>query len=389
MAINKTGTDCCGCTACAAVCPKDAINMVADPMGFKYPKVDYDKCIECGLCEKTCSFTDSYKTPDNFSQPIPYGARLKDINQLMKSRSGGAFVAFSDWILDKGGVIYGAGYKGHFIVSHKRAINSEQRDEFRGSKYVQSNLDEIFRAVKTDLEAGLWVLFSGTPCQTSGLQSFIPEKLKEKLVTVDIVCHGVPSPQIWQDYIHYLEDKERKFVIGVEFRDKKRFGWKAHKETITLAEPQTTVSTDIYTHLFFKNIMHRPSCGECKYCNIRRPADLTLADFWGWEKTGSHINDDDKGLSLVFVNTPKGKNIFDTVSDRFYVIQTSIENCMQSHLKSPTKLNPLYIEFANDYAAHGFKYVLRKYGNVGIRHKAKTALSLIKRIPLVIIRLFK
>lgn len=367
----KKGKECCGCTACASVCAHKAITMTPDSLGFLYPEVDMDKCVECGMCEKVCSFNDDYNTPDNFVSPIPFGARLKDIYEVMKSRSGGAFVAFSDWILDQDGIVYGAGFKDHFMVAHKRATTRGQRDEFRGSKYVQSNLDGIFHQVRKDLLDGRWVLFSGTPCQVSGLQSFLPMKLKEKLVTVDIVCHGVPSPQIWHDYLDYIEKKEHKIIIKVDFRDKKRFGWKAHKETFTLVEPLTTTTTTTYAYVFYQHIMQRPSCGECHYCNLRRPADLTLADFWGWERTGSHINDDDKGLSLVLVNTPKGKMIFDSVKTKFNYIEPRLEDCMQGHLKEPTKPNKHDAQFQKDYEAHGFEYVMKKYGNVGFGYKIK------------------
>lgn len=369
----KEGQDCCGCTACASVCPKDAICMVADTMGFKYPIVDYDRCIECGLCEKTCSFTPDYKTPDNFSEPIPFGVRIKDAKVLMDSRSGGAFTAFSDWILEKGGIVYGCGYEGHFIVTHKRATTAEGRDAFRGSKYVQSELDGIFRAVRDDLRQGKWVLFSGTPCQTSGLASYLSDSLKQRLLMVDIVCHGVPSPKIWKDYLAYVEDKTGMETIAIDFRDKKRFGWKAHKETLTLRMPsgvdEHTYSSDAYTYLFYRHIMLRPSCAHCRYCNLRRPSDLTLADFWGWEKTGSKINEDDRGLSLVLVNTPKGQHVFSETRKLFESFSPRLADCMQGHLKHSTSFSPLYDEFRQDYERRGFGYVLKKYGNVGWRHK--------------------
>lgn len=371
----NSGKNCCGCTACEAVCPKNAISMEPDFMGFKYPQVDYEKCIECKLCEKACSFNEEYKTPDNLTQPIPYGVRLKDTAEMMKSRSGGAFVAFSDWILKKGGVVYGAGYKNHFEVAHKRAANATERDEFRGSKYVQSDLAGIFKAVRHDLQQGLWVLFSGTPCQVAGLSAYIPTNLKEKLLTVDIVCHGVPSPHFWHDFLNYVEKKENKIVAGVDFRDKQRFGWRAHKETFTLMDPKSgqssALSSDTYTFLFYRHLMLRPSCSECKFCNLRRPADLTLADFWGWEKTDKSINKDDKGISLILLNTPKGKNVFEETKHQFDTISPKIEDCMQGHLIRPTTFGKNHDAFISDYESRGFKYVLYKYGNVSWRYKIK------------------
>lgn len=227
----KNKADCCGCTACNAVCPHDAITMRPDAMGFLYPVVDKDKCIDCGLCEKVCAFNDHYDISLNLPEPLAYAARHKDMDEIMKSRSGAAFAAISDYVLENGGIVYGAGYAEHFRVVHKRAITKEQRDEFRGSKYVQSDLRGVFRQVKQDLKGGLQVLFSGTPCQTAGLNSFIGRKLRTNLILVDIVCHGVPSPYLWRDYLAYIEKKHGDKIAWVNFRDKELFGWAAHRET--------------------------------------------------------------------------------------------------------------------------------------------------------------
>ena len=223
--------DCCGCTACASICNHDAITMEPDALGFLYPKVDESKCVECGLCEKVCAFNENYDKTLNLPKPDAYAARHKDMDEVMKSRSGAAFVAISDYILEQGGVVYGAGYKDHFRVAHKRATTKVERDEFRGSKYVQSDLTGVFRMVKQDLKNGLTVLFSGTPCQTSGLNSYVGKKLRENLVLIDIVCHGVPGPYIWRDYLAYLEKKQGDTITMVNFRDKEVVGWKAHRET--------------------------------------------------------------------------------------------------------------------------------------------------------------
>lgn len=385
----KSGKNCSGCTACFAVCPKDAITMQPDVMGFKYPIVNTDKCIECGLCEKVCSFNDHYPRPLDFEKPLPYGVRLKDISEVMKSRSGGAFVAFSDHILEQDGIIYGVGFRDGFVVEHQRAENKEKRDRFRGSKYVQSDLSDVFIKIKKDLETRK-VLFSGTPCQVAGLKSFIPKRLQDNLFTVDIVCHGVPSPFIWRDYLEYIKKRENKEIIGVNFRDKKLFGWKAHKETFELRDVNKKVieikSNDTFTNLFYQHIMLRPSCGNCKFCNLKRPSDLTLADFWGWEKTESNINKDDKGLSLILINSEKGQDVFDKVRYQFKLISPELKDCLQPCLERPYEFNPQSVQFTKDYQRFGFKYILFRYSNIGPIYKLQ---SYIRRIGRKIKRMLK
>lgn len=367
--------DCCGCTACASICNHDAITMEPDALGFLYPKVDESKCVECGLCEKVCAFNDNYDKSLNLPKPDAYAARHKDMDEVMKSRSGAAFVAISDYILEQGGVVYGAGYKDHFRVAHKRATTKEERDEFRGSKYVQSDLTGVFRMVKQDLKNGLTVLFSGTPCQTSGLNSYVGKKLRENLVLIDIVCHGVPGPNIWRDYLAYLEKKQGDTITMVNFRDKEVFGWKAHRETFKF---RTGGGKMNFTYVFYQHIMFRHCCGKCHFCNTTRPSDITIADFWGWEKTDPDINKDNKGVSLVFVNTLKGREIFEAVKDKIDTIPAELENCLQPNLQHPSIIHPKRMDFERDYIKHGFKYVMYKYGDAGWRYKYRKFMQMVK-----------
>ncbi len=350
-------SQCCGCTACASICAHDAITMQPDAMGFLYPVVDTDKCVDCGLCEKVCDFNDHYDTDLNLPQPDAYAARHKDMKEVETSRSGAAFIAISDYVLENGGVVYGAGYTDHFRVVHKRATTKEERDEFKGSKYVQSNMNTVFRQVKKDLKDGLTVLFSGTPCQTAGLNSYIGKKLREHLILVDIVCHGVPGPYLWRDYIAYLEKKQGDKICWVNFRDKQEYGWKAHHETFEFVNSGKMS----FTYLFYQHIMFRPSCGRCHYANTRRPSDITIADFWGWEKTDSNINKDDKGVSLILINTDKGRRLFNVVREHMTIIPAKLENCIQPNLRYPSVFNPKWKSFEKDYENKGFEYVMKKY----------------------------
>ncbi len=363
--INITDKkDCCGCTACASVCPHSAIEMRPDVLGFMYPEIDKNKCVDCGLCDKVCAFNDDYDKSLNLSAPIAYAARHKEMSEIMKSRSGAAFVVVSDWILDNGGVVYGAGYSGHFVVTHKRATTKGERDEFRGSKYVQSDLTGIYKQVKDDLKNGLMVMFSGTPCQTSGLNSYVGKKLRQNLYLVDIVCHGTPSANMWRDYLDYLEKKYKHEIVAVNFRDKEHYGWKAHKESFWFAGFTRFTSFSTFTYLFYQHIAFRMSCGNCHFCNLHRPSDLTLADYWGSERTDANFNADDKGCSLVLLNTEKGVSLFETVKDKMNVIPAKLENVMQAHLQKPSDVHPKRLDFERDYDKNGFAYVLKKYGSV-------------------------
>ena len=359
-------SQCCGCTACVSICTHDAITMQPDALGFLYPVVDKEKCVDCGLCEKVCAFNDHYDTSLNLPKPDAYAARHKDMKEVETSRSGAAFIAISDYVLDNGGVVYGAGYTDHFRVVHKRATTKEERDEFKGSKYVQSDMNTVFRQVKKDLKNGLTVLFSGTPCQTAGLNSYIGKKLRENLILVDIVCHGVPGPYVWRDYIAYLEKKQGDKICWVNFRDKQEFGWKAHKETFKFINGGGKMN---FTYAFYKHILFRQSCGICPYTNTKRPSDITIADFWGWEKTDSEINKDDKGVSLILVNTKKGQEIFDAVKDRMIVIPAQLEDCLQTHLRKPSDIHPKRKENKKDYAKYGFERAFKKYALLGWKYK--------------------
>lgn len=372
----KTPADCCGCTACASICPHDAITMKPDALGFLYPDVDDSKCIDCGLCEKVCAFNDNYDTSLNLDKPLAYGARHKDMKEIETSRSGAAFIAISDYILEQGGVVYGAGYTDHFRVVHKRATTKEERDEFKGSKYVQSDMCGVFRQVKKDLRDGLIVLFSGTPCQTSGLNSYVGKKLRENLYLVDIVCHGVPSPFVWRDYLAYLEKKQGSPIVWVNFRDKQKYGWAAHHETFKFKTEGGKMS---FKYLFYKHIMFRKSCGKCHFTNLKRPSDITIADFWGWEKTDPRFNEDDKGCSLVLLNTEKGRKLFEAVKKQLNTIPVELQDCIQPNMQRPSVIDEKRDQFEREYAKHGFKYIYFKYGEDGIRYKLKQLKTQIKQ----------
>lgn len=338
--------------------------MQPDNLGFLFPKVDNNRCVNCGLCDKVCTFNSLYNTSSNFNLPHPYVARQKNITEVLKSQSGGIFAALSDIILYWNGAIYGAAFDSSFRITHKRAVNKLQRDEFRGSKYVQSDVHGIFKQVETDLRNGLFVLFSGTPCQIAGIKSYLHLRNVNcnSLFTCDIICHGVSSPQIWNDYLKYIENKKNAKVTNVNFRDK-NFGWASHIETFKLGNGQYIQNP----YKFYQNITFRHSCNSCPYSNLRRPGDITLGDFWGYEKLELKINDDNKGLSLILVNTQKGDHILKHISEKLFLQPIALEKCIQPSLVGPTPIHPLRNQFEKDYIIFGFKKTMGKYALIGWR----------------------
>lgn len=386
MIIIDNKSNCCGCTACESICTHNAITMQPDELGFLYPVVDASKCVECGLCEKVCQFNSNYKRYDNYDKPLVYALRHKEQEQLMRSQSGGAFFGIAWHILNKGGIIYGAAFNDCWKVIHQKATTPEELEKLRMSKYVQSDISGVFKQVKEDLKQGHIVLFSGTACQVAGLKAYIPAKMHQSLICVDIICHGVPAPKIWEDYINYLEVRYKSKIVKACFRDK-RFGWHGAKETFKFANGKEVVR---YTSnmLYFTGKSMRESCANCKFTNLKRVGDITIGDFWGIPKD-SHYEKDNKGLSLALVNSDKGKEIFDTIKEEYIVEESNTTDCLQPQLQYPSKMSPLHDVFVNDYSKHGFQYVAKKYGDISWKFKAKALYGKTRTLGGNILRYFK
>lgn len=367
MPIHKSKHECSGCTACANVCPKKCISMVPDSLGFKYPLVDIESCIDCDLCVRICPF---HKTNTvHISMPIAYAARCKNSNELYCSSSGGAFVGISDWILAQGGVVYGAGYVKNLEVKHQRAENTAERDALRGSKYVQSNIDGIILSIENDLRNGKTVLFTGTPCQTAGIRAAIPDKYKSQLLLVDLICHGCPAPKVWEKYVAWISNKYHINPTKAIFRDKREAGWKNYTELFK-SEKQTIKGGD-YIELFKKDIMLRESCGNCPFSSLNRPSDITIGDFWGYQKFNPELNKDGLGISIMLANTDKGINMMNKLTKNLDLQPVPLKYCNQKNLVQPTSLNSNREQFESDFVRKGLVYVLKKYGEYGYLNKCK------------------
>ena len=381
MELVKKKENCCGCRTCEKVCPKQAITMVEDACGFLYPQIDESECINCGLCLQKCAFQSGYKTRKEFEPFYGYGARHKLEKIYMRSRSGGAFVAISSHIIEQKGVIYGVGYsedKGFHRVIHKRATSKRSRNEFCGSKYVQSDLEDTFPSIKKDLENGKIVLFSGTGCQVGALHTYLGKEY-ENLYTIDIVCHGVPSPKIWDDFLTMREKEYGQSIKAVNFRNKRKYGWKAHRETLHFKDQK--VSSRIYSKLFSQRILFRPSCYKCVYANTKRPGDITIADFWGHEAALGDRWNDNKGISLVLVNNKHGMKIWEESRDQMDWVDCTGYPFRHQNMKRSTTKSERYEEFWEDYVQHGFEYCAEKYANYKTKSPISVSAENVEQMP--------
>jgi coenzyme F420-reducing hydrogenase beta subunit len=335
--------------------------MVSDGEGFLYPEINDDLCIKCNKCRTYCDFNKHPKDNDKLYEPVVYGFKHKDTTVLSKSTSGGAFTALSDSILDKGGVVFGVVENKDLQIEHTYAVNTVERDMMCGSKYVQSTMGDSYKKVKEYLTTGIPVLFTGTPCQVAGLYAYLEEKEYNNLFTADIICHGVPSPLVFSDYIKYVEKKSHKRISQHLFRGKID-GW-GHGECNIFADGSMDNSTrfsQLHRRLFYKNLAERPSCYQCKYTTIKRVSDMTLADFWGVDKEIPELYDKN-GVSLLIVNSQKGNTMLDSIKDKGVCVHTSIESALpkQPQLSTPIKKPANREQFWDMYYTKGYYKALK------------------------------
>lgn len=325
---TKEKKTCNGCTACALVCPVHCIEMKEDYEGFIYPVVDESRCIHCGKCLRTCS---NYSKNDN-RQYIAYAAINNDKAILKESTSGGVFSALAKTVfVDKDSVCYGVAYNENLEVVHMRAENLKETEKFRGSKYLRSNILGIYENVKKDLQDNKHVLFTGTPCQCAGLTTYL-NKDYPNLITCDIICHSNPSPKVFKRYIKALELKYGSKVKSYSFRAKSN-GWD-NLVPIVGFENGEKIEETTFLIAFLRAIANRPCCYECKYTKPFNFADITLGDFWGVDKL-TDITEYKEGMSLVLLNTEKGKQFFEkTENVKTYKLDKSIDVFKYNH-KTP------------------------------------------------------
>lgn len=311
-------SDCCGCGACAQACGKGCIAMVPDGEGFLYPVVDAARCVRCGLCLKACPMT-AQAAPSG--EPTAYAAYARDGQIRQESSSGGIFSLAARWVLDRQGVVVGAAFDGEFDVCHVMIQSQDQLPRLRGSKYVQSRMGDAYCRVREALKAGKTVLFSGVACQIAGLKTFLGRDYDE-LYTIDVLCHGVPSPKVWRRYIQDQEAAHAGRLTGASLRSKQT-GWKTYSVALDFGSGRSyrrDFREDPYMRCFLSDSCLRPSCHSCRFKAIPRMSDLTLGDAWG---IGGHMPemDDDRGTSVVIVNTQKGRRLWQQLAPEVVAAQ--------------------------------------------------------------------
>jgi len=355
---------CTGCHACYAICPVDAISMVPNIEGFLYPYINNDLCIDCGKCVLVCPINRiSIKYGEINKKTSAYACINKDNQIRLESSSGGMFTLFSQEIIKRKGIVFGARFDTEFSVVHDYTNRIDDLGEFRGSKYVQSKIGQTFKEAKELLDQGKNVLFSGTPCQIAGLLSFLPKEY-ENLLCIDLICHGVPSPFLWNEYIKYRKQEAQSNIKNVSFR-KKNKGWKKYSLSIDFENGKEyieNVYNDKYMNLFLSDVCLRESCYNCKFKTINRDADITLADFWAVDKIYPDMFDD-KGISLVLVHSEKGQQIFNLLKKYFNYRIVSIDQAIYSNrsMVSSAMRPEGRSSFYHDLQNYDIRKIFRKY----------------------------
>ena len=368
--MNIPVINCSSCGACENICARSAITMQLDGEGFYRPVIETDKCVQCGACEKVCPWTTEVVNP-NVANAVPrtVAAYDKDESIRMDSSSGGIFTVLAEKILDDGGAVVGVAQLsptkfGHIIVENKANLA-----KLRGSKYVQADVSGIYREVRSLLKDGKKVLFSGTPCQVAALYAVLGKiATSVGLTTVDIVCHGTPSVKVFEKYITEIEKGKSAHVLSTRFRDKLN-GWRLFSMTKSLNtisgdcfQVSETLREDKFMRVFLRNICLNTSCADCKYGKLPRVADITLGDYWNIADVHPEM-DDNKGTSVVLLNTDHGKALFDSVVDSVAQCESKVEYAIAGNpcIVSSSKPHPKRMEFFANLDKHSLDELIKKY----------------------------
>ena len=383
--IDKVKEACTGCNACYSVCPVDAIQMLPDEEGFLRPVIDYDRCTECNACERVCPALVPCKVLQTTS-PKVIAAWSKDEELRINSTSGGIFSELAKKILQQGGFVFGARYRNDFTVEHVWIDSIDDLRLLRQSKYMQSDMGHIFREVKRLLKTDRPVLFCGSPCHAAGLLNFF-KKAPENLIVCDYICRGTMSPMVFKGYLSDLEKEYDSGVKKIQFKNKD-IGWNQFCTRIDFENGEVYLKdrfADDYMRGYLRyNLYIRPSCYQCKFKGLPRVSDISLGDFWGISKTRPHL-DENKGTSIIMLNTRKGIDFFESCSNAFETEVCSINEavsgnaCIHDNIPHPVARN----YFFNHFKKHGFQKSIQKYDRL------IWSVHLFSRIKLKLKKVFK
>lgn len=348
---------CSGCSACYSVCPKNCISMIEDEEGFLYPKVNKDDCIICGLCEKVCPLEEHNNKKNGVVSS--YIVQNKDKEVLLQSTSGGGFTPIAEYVLSQNGVVFGVEMASdNFVIRHTKVEKKEELLKFRSSKYVQSYVGDTFKDAKNELENSRMVCFSGTPCQIQGLKNYLKRDY-ENLITVDVVCRGVPSPGMWKDYVEKLQQVDK--VQEIVFRDK-GFGYQYSTMKVKYANgsvKRNGIESDQWLRMFFSGMSLRPSCPTCNFRTTDRCSDFTIWDCFNVSDLTNAL-DETKGATRMLIHTQKGMLVFDEIKSSFNFVEAPT-NVVAKGIKETFFLNKNRNNFISDYKLMSMDSLLEKW----------------------------
>lgn len=371
---------CTGCRACEQACPFNCIEMKVDEEGFLYPEVDAQKCMNCNLCNKRCPVLNRYSFRYTAKA---YGCINKDHTVRERSSSGGIFYLLGEYVISQNGVVFGAKFDDKLNVVHDFAETVEKLREFQGSKYLQSDVKDAYKKAKDFLEQNRLVLFTGTPCEIGGLKAYLKKDYKN-LICQDVVCHGSPSPKVWQKYIEFREKNANSKIASASLRHK-RFGWRTFSVQLKFQNSDESISTlkhDLYMRSFLNNLTLRPSCYACSFKGSARNADITLADFWGVENLYPSLFDD-KGTSLVIVHSDLGEKILNTIKEKIVLQNVDFEKSIafNSAYSKSVRMPDNRANFMKEIFENSFDKIANKYCKIKISTKIKQKIKhLIKKV---------
>lgn len=376
MITIKDKQECCGCSACVSACPKGCIIMREDDEGFLYPFVDVNGCIECGLCEKVCPVI--HVQSDKRKKQRAYLVQHKDACILRESTSGGAFTAIAKWVLDKKGIVFGAGFGVDLEVIHQWIDSYEDLEKFRNSKYVQSRIGDAYCQVKQFLMAGQYVLFSGTPCQLEGLFSYL-RKPYERLITVDVVCRACPSPLVLRKYLKMQRDNLHINLNNVQFRDK----YHGYKYSVMSLYSSNTknyhqgIDTDYYLRSFFSGVNIRPSCTQCAFKKRYRNTDFTIWDCFDVDKFSKKL-DNDKGVTRILTHSDLADVILKESASQLEIVEIDPDKAVEGvkEMFHSVSVNPRREAFFKDLNQWDVEVCFHKYFPITLRHRLEKYIRL-------------